>query len=430
MRLLTAHRLILAGVLSLSVFCGCAKKPEGSKPVEIKVAFWGAPEDIDIIKSVVGAWQLKHPDIRVRLEHTPYPGYLSKILVRIAGGAPPDIICVETNLFVSFYYKDVFLDLTPFIKQDTEFKLEDFFPEVVDRFSMGGKMFGIPRDTAPFACIFYNKKLFDEEGVSYPKDEWNWSDLLDKAKRLTKIERDKVVRYGFYGWAWQNFVYSNAGRIVNNVKNPTKCLLDNPKTIEGIKFYVDLIHKHKVAPAPLDLGNLGIGAQQLFMSSRLAMFSSGIWETPILRKIKDFDWDVAMFPKGPGGMRGFGTGGSAYCILKTTKHPKEAWEVIKCLAGRDAQIRMAEEGLAQPAIRDLSEGEHWAKSPKKPLNKQMLNEAVRYVTYDPFHPAWREIQDLYIGQEFDLVFNGTEKVEDAVNKILPKINEMLKTPVK
>ncbi|MBM3254427.1 MAG: extracellular solute-binding protein, partial [Candidatus Omnitrophica bacterium] len=199
-------------------------------------------------------------------------------------------------------------------------------------------------------------------------------------------------------------------------------------TIEGIKFYVDLIHKHKVAPAPLDLGNLGIGAQQLFISGRLAMFSSGIWETPILRKIKDFDWDVAMFPKGPTGMRGFGTGGSAYCILKTTKHPREAWEVIKCLAGRESQIMLAEGGLAQPAIRDISEGEHWARSPKKPLNKKMLNEAVKYVTYEPFHPGWREIQDLYIGQEFDLVFNGTERVEDAVGKILPKINELLRTP--
>jgi multiple sugar transport system substrate-binding protein len=405
---------------------GCAKKNKGPVPVEIKVAFWGAPEDIEIIKTVVSNWQVKHPDIKVKLEHTPYPGYLSKILTRIAGGAPPDIICTETNLFVNFFYKDVFLDMTPFILQDTEFKLEDFFSEAIDRFSVSQKVYGIPRDTAPFACIFYNKKLFDEAGIPYPTDDWNWDDFLQKAKKLTRVEDGRMVQYGFYGWAWQNFVYSNGGRIVDSVKNPKRCLLNDTNVIEGIKFYVDLIHKHKVAPAPLDLGNLGIGAQQLFMSGRLAMFSSGIWETPILRKIKDFDWDVAMFPKGPKGIRGFGTGGSAYSILKTTSHPKECWEVIKCLAGRDGQIMLAETGLAQPAIRDISEGEHWAGSPKKPLNKKMLNEAVKYAQYDPFHPRWREIQELFIDQEFDLVFNGTEKAEDAIGKILPKINEVLK----
>ena len=33
-----------------------------------------------------------------------------------------------------------------------------------------------------------------------------------------------------------------------------------------------------------------------------------------LRKIKGLEWDVAMFPKGPSGIRGFGTGGSGYSI--------------------------------------------------------------------------------------------------------------------
>ncbi len=406
---------------------GCSKKtPGGAKPVEVKVAFWGAPEDIDIIKSVVSKWQVNHPGIKVRLEHTPYPGYLSKILTRIAGGAPPDILCAETNLFVSFFYKDILLDMSPFIQADPDFTLDDFFPEVIDRFSVDEKVYGIPRDTAPFACVYYNKKLFDEAGISYPSDNWDWYEFLDKAQRLTKIEDGRVIQYGFYGWAWENFVYSNGGGIVDDVKSPKRCFLNTQKTIAGIKFYVDLIHKYKVAPAPLDLGNLGLGAQQLFMVKKLAMFSSGIWETPILRRIKDFDWDVAMFPKGPGAVRGFGTGGSAYSILKTTEHPKECWEVIKCLAGREAQVMLAEAGLAQPAIKDIANGEHWAESSKKPLNKKMLNEAVQYVTYDPFHPRWREIRDLLIGQEFDLVFNGSESVEDAVNKIAPKIDDMLK----
>lgn len=156
------------------------------------------------------------------------------------------------------------------------------------------------------------------------------------------------------------------------------------------------------------------------------MFHSGIWETPVIRKVKDFDWDIAMFPKGPTGIRKFATGGTAYGILKTTKYPQEAWEVLKALSGDEGQIMLAEFGLAQPANRRIAEGEHWAGSTKPPLNKKMLNEAVKYVVYDPFHSKWREARDLYIYPEFDLMFNGLESPKDAVNKIVPKVNELFR----
>jgi len=87
---------------------------------------------------------------------------------------------------------------------------------------------------------------------------------------------------------------------------------------------------------------------------------------------------------------------------------------------------LAESGLAQPANRRIAEGEHWANSTKPPLNKRMLNEAVKYVVYDPFHSKWREARDLYINPEFDLMFNGLQSPEDAVKKIVPKVNELFK----
>lgn len=418
--------LILAFVFQI---VGCAPKEAGGKPkkVPIKVAFWGNPEEIEIITTTIKNWQKSHPDVQVKLEHIPFGGYISKILTEIAGRAAPDIIAAEVNMFVSFAAKDVFMDLNPFIEKDPVFRLEDFFPEVVDRYTIDGKLYGIPRDTAPMACIYYNKKLFDEAGVPYPTDDWSWNDLLDKAKKLTKVDKDgKVIQYGFYSDMWPNFVLSNGGKIVDDVKKPTRCLLDMPESIEGLEFMVDMTHKYKVSPTPTTFRNLGLGVIQMFMMQRVAMFHSGIWETPLIRKVKDFDWDIAMYPKSSKGIRKFATGGTAYGILKSTKYPQEAWEVLKALSGDDGQIMLAESGLAQPANRRIAEGEHWAGSTKLPLNKKMLNEAVKYVVYDPFHSKWREARDLYINPEFDLVFNGLKSPRDAVNKIVPKINELFK----
>ncbi|MCM8766336.1 MAG: sugar ABC transporter substrate-binding protein [Candidatus Omnitrophica bacterium] len=405
---------------------GCGKKLSKDNLPVIKVAFWGTPEEVEIIQSIIEPWQKEHPEIKVELEHTPFAGYVNKILTRVAGGAPPDVICVEANLFVSLWSKGIFLNLNPFLEKEEDFSVTDFFPEVVGRFTVEGKIYGIPRDTAPFACIYYNKKLFDAKGVSYPTDEWTWQDLLEKAKALTEYDKEgRPICYGFYGWAWQNFVYSNGGALVDNVEKPRRCLLDTPESIEGLEFYVDLIHKYRVSPTPNALINLGMGVQMMFMTGRLAMFSSGIWETPILRKAKDFDWDVVMFPKGPKGIRAFGTGGSAYGILKTTKYPEEAWKVVKALTDERAQTILADSGLAQPANRKIAVGEHFADDNRLPLNKKMLNEAVKYIIYEPFHENWREINELYIVPELDMVFNGQKTVKEAMAKIVPEINRLL-----
>ena len=417
-------------LLTLSLFSGCDKKPEAQaeskSAVEIKVAFWGSPEEIDIVTQSMAGWQKAHSNISVRFEHTPYTGYDSKILTRIAGGAAPDVIAAEVNYFVTFATRDVFLSLNPLIKDDKNFFLDDFFVPIIDRFTVNGQVLALPRDVAPFACVFYNKDLFDQAGLPYPTDDWTWEDMLGMAKKLTKRDASgRIVQYGFYGWAWQNFIYGNGGGLVDDVKSPTKTILDDPKSIEGLQFYADLVNQYEVMPTPLALANLGMGVDMMFASGRLAMFLSGVWETPALRTKYSFHWDVAMFPKNREGVRHFGSGGTGYGILKSSKYPREAWEVVKALTSAEVQAQMAERGLAQPSLRSVAQGEHWAGSPLPPANKKMLNDAINYIVFDPFHTKWREIEAKYITPELDLVKSGKETAEAAVQKIAPKINEAL-----
>jgi ABC-type glycerol-3-phosphate transport system substrate-binding protein len=406
--------------------CGPAAKDDGTVP--IKVTFWGNPEEIDIITHSIADWQAKHKNIKVIFEHTPYTGYDSKILTRVAGGAAPDIIATEVDYFVTFATKNVLEDLTPYVNQEMpeNFSKKDFFQTIFNRFTVNGHILAIPRDVAPFACIFYNKKLFADAGVDLPSDDWTWEDLLRKARALTKRDANgRTVQYGFYGWAWQNFVYGNGGGLVDNVEKPTKTLLDDPKTIEGLQFYADLINLYEVMPTPVALANLGMGIDLMFASGRLAMFLSGIWETPGLRGY-DFDWDVAMFPKNPKGIRAFGSGGSGYAILKSSKHKKEAWEVVKALTGPRGQEELAKRGLAQPSLVKVAEGEYWGKDAAPPTNKKMLNQAVQWIVFSPFHPRWREIEEKYLRPKLDLVFNGKKTAAEVAAELTPKMNELLK----
>lgn len=438
--------ILLSALLLTWGAYGCAKKNPGAQSsvhapvaqVPIRVAFWGSPAEKDIITNTVTEWEKKNPSIKVILEHIPAGGYLDKVLTEIAGGNPPDIIFSEVNIFVTFFYKDALLNLSPFLSEDTSFNIKDFFPEVVARFTRNGKIFCIPRDTAPFACIYYNKNLFDKMNLPYPKDDWDLDTFLAVSRKLTYDEDGKhpgdngfneksIKCYGFWGWTWQNFVYAFGGKLVDDINNPTKCLLSEQPAIDGVQYFVDLSYKHSVSPKPDALSNMGMGIDQLFLMERLAMYQSGIWDTPNLRKLigDRFKWDVAMFPRGPGNHRGFGTGGSGYAILKTCKYPKEAWNVIKCLSGDSGQEMLADSGLAQPANRRIADGASWAGSNKPPLNKKMLNDAMQYVTYEPFHPLWREASDKYLAQEMDLIIHNTKPVKAGLLKITRRINEVL-----
>ncbi len=396
---------------------------------EVKVAFWGSPEEIQIITNSIADWQAAHPNIKVVFEHTPYTGYDSKILTRIAGGAAPDIITTEVDYFVTFASKNVLEDLTPYFKNDpTGFTKEEFFDSIVDRFTYQDQLLALPRDVAPFACVFYNKKLFDEAKIPYPTEDWTFDDLLRISRELTKKdETGRVTQYGFYTWAWKNFIYGFGGALVDDVKHPTKTMLTDPKSIEGMQFYSDMINVYGVMPTPVALTNLGMGIDRLFAKGQLAMFGSGIWETPGLRNY-DFDWDVVMFPKSKDGKHAFGTGGSGYAMLKSSKNKQAAWEVLKALTGVVGQEKFAQGGLAQPSRKAVAEGASWALDTKsKPANKKMLNEAVKNTIYSPFNENWREIEEKLISPQLDLIFNGKKTAKEVFTELEPEINQSLKS---
>jgi len=428
-----SQKLCVLALAATVFFSGCGGEKAGDGKTAVKVAFWGSPEEIDIITHSISEWQQAHQNIKIVFEHTPYSGYDSKILTRIAGGAAPDIIATEVDYFVTFATKGVLENLTPYLDKETgqtgadAYRTDDFFPAIRDRFTVNGGLYAIPRDVAPFACVFYNKKLFDDAGLEYPKDDWTWEDMLRMARAMTKQDASgRTIQYGFYGWAWQNFVYGNGGALVDDVKNPKKTRIDDPRTIEGLQYYADLSNLYKVMPTPVALANTGMGVDSMFAGGRLAMFLSGIWETPGLRNY-DFKWDVAMFPKGPHGDRAFGSGGSGYAILKSSPNKEAAWEVVKALTGAAGQAKLAKRGLAQPSRMSVATGEGWVNDPLPPANKIMLNDAVQYVVFSPFHTKWREIQEKYILPQLDLVFNGKKTAAEVLIGLTPKVNQVLQS---
>ncbi len=63
-----AQKIFCLFLSSFFIFSGCGKIAPGDGTTQVKVAFWGSPEEIDIITHSISEWQQAHPNIKFVIE--------------------------------------------------------------------------------------------------------------------------------------------------------------------------------------------------------------------------------------------------------------------------------------------------------------------------------------------------------------------------
>jgi ABC-type glycerol-3-phosphate transport system substrate-binding protein len=177
-------------------------------------------------------------------------------------------------------------------------------------------------------------------------------------------------------------------------------------------------------PAPANLAQQGgVGTGDMFMNGTAAMFLSGCWRIPVFREnIKNFKWDVAMFPKGPNGERALVGGGSGYGIVSSSKHKKEAWQLVSFLSSPEGQGRFATTGLIQPARIAVAQSPVFLDG-KDPANKKLLLQAVDYALAYPMATNWREVYQGIITPILQKVWIGSDTPEAAIGKLTEELKK-------
>jgi ABC-type glycerol-3-phosphate transport system substrate-binding protein len=419
------HLMLAGSFLGIFAFLsfGCSSGPA---PIVLKYSTWGSTEARDIFKSAGDQFHKLHPEVKLELEQIPYGEYVTKILTQYAAGASPDVMLVDNDQVAGVSTRGVFVDLDPYIAKDPDLHIKDFYPEAIRQFSRDGSLLVMPLGIAPVAVIYYNKKAFDEAGLPYPKNDWDYLEFLKVARKLVKKDANrKTVRFGFVDERnyWQTWAFDFGGSLVNDPWHPTRCTADKPADIAGVQFRADLILKYGVMPGPADQKAMGyeIGNSDFFINGQVAMFHSGVWNIPFFRKvIKNFDWDVVQFPKGPHGRRRTELNAAGYGILKSTKHPDLAYDLVRCLAGVEGQQHLAASGLGMPALKAVAHSKYFLDG-QKPKSKAFLVDAVKEGTFIALHPRLNEWQDLLLSY-LDRVWTGEEKPEIALKKATVDVN--------
>lgn len=386
----------VSAVVACLVMTGCtAGAPRPAPEPEVTVAVWGSEQDAKTYQQRVDLASDRVPGVNVKLLHVKDGDYGSKIGKMIADGNPPDIIEVNESVH-SYSSKNQLLPLNNFIETEKLDLVARFGERAAHSYDREGKTWALPDRNGPMV-LYYNKDLFDKDGVAYPTADWKWPDFLAAAQKLTIKDGEKTMRYGFaagdwWPW-WMAFMLQNGGRVLDDAGKP---VINSPENVKAMQFYADLVHKHHVAPSKKDYEALKVGSpDQLFAQGNAAMIMTGFWNIASLKDAPQVRWGISpLFKNTKQATISFQSG---LAITKSSTRPELAFKVLDFLTTAEGQKPIATNGQDAPANREVQDSEDflrpaWAIGD---VNMDAFKQSAEFAHTPPMTPEWGGMQKAF-----------------------------------
>ncbi len=279
------------------------------------------------VAAAVAEFEREHPGVKVQVVTTPGQDYYVKSLAMLAGKAHVDVLWMGQG-FGIFAGRGALRDLTPFVERDGGFDLALFRPEVVDWYRLGPQLYGIPYGV-DVMTIAYNKEIFDAAGVAYPTSDWNLEEMLEIARKVTRIDsRSGRVKVAGLGMESLDYRYHGLKFLSDDQR---RFALNTERGREWLERNVELIHRERILQRGADLQSMD--RLSGFFNAQTAMIEFATWDLPEAEKRALFAWDVVAIPIGAGGKRSSWASSNGFCMARDTRQPDLAWELLKKVTG-------------------------------------------------------------------------------------------------
>ncbi len=385
----------------------------------ISYSIWGDPQEIKNQQAIVDAFHVANPKITVKVTVSDWEPYWDKLLISITGGAAPDVFAMDGPLFPDYQSRGALLDLKPYIDRDG-YDLSKLADQAVADFTTPTGQFGVPRDLNVVA-LYYNKKMFDAAGLTYPDETWDWAKLTEVAKELTlRDAKGKVTQWGFYTETtdmenyWSELVWQNGGEIIS--ADHKTSLVGSDQAAAGIQFLQDLIWKDKVMPDASITDALG----DAFEQGQAALEANGSWLVAT-HQAAGIDFGIAPLPKGPAG-QATSINPTGLVVYKGAKNPEAAWTFVKYLTSPAAQTKIMELKASMPANKEVLAGPFATSFD----GSKVLADAIAYAHLKPSFKGYNDWTTALQNEIDANVFNTPKKTaKQALTDVIKQLDEIL-----
>ena len=180
--------LVMALIMSLTVFVACGKQPEKSDVVldpsgDVRpsdtvsnVEFWinGDEYELEVFQDLVDRFNKKYEGkIKVKLVQKPSDGYETAVQQALSG-QKLDVFYVGDAGYKSYAEQGLLYDITSLVENSSTYDLSKMWDNVITRYkydvnsklsgTASGKYYGVPKDIGP-TVIYYNETEFEKAGI-------------------------------------------------------------------------------------------------------------------------------------------------------------------------------------------------------------------------------------------------------------------------
>jgi multiple sugar transport system substrate-binding protein len=434
---------LLAGSALLGTGAACA--PGGGGPAGRPNAFrerttlsyqsYKNPEELAVFLQAVEGWAQRVGNVEVKTDVVPQGEYIEKLLVRIAGGDPPDVMEVNDRMSSDFIVRGTLLDLTSLIRRDAkEVDLDDFFPGYRDVMLHKGKRYGLPDYCGP-TVMYVNRLLFQQAAQPVPDESWTWDTFLEVGRIIAKdTDGDKVPNQFMTtnslgtSKSWTPMLWWSFGGDIQKGVGPhhpaeVEWRIDRPPEValanaRAVQYWGELLYKHNIIPQSGQAGSVKEGT--------IATEIAGRWLVP---PYKTWDWvqqghmAMTLPPKGPQGRRVRNSTLNA-TIPHNAKRPDAAWELVKFHTGKEG-LTVAVEGQRTNAPRK-SVVEAFRKSLLPWESFEVYMKAQEAFTQPmPMHYNWTLSEQIF-AEELNTAYRGEKAPAQALKDLQAKLDELMK----
>lgn len=373
---------ILCLLIVMFMLSGCSVNSSTPNQKTLTLWYWNRGLDDKLIQAV----QKQFPDVRINAQKIG-GDFKSKLKTTLAAGSSgPDIVAFNDWVTELFPSADRFYNLYDLGAKELE-------PDYLDwKWQLGvtpeGKMIAMPIDTGPTA-LFYREDLFKQAGLPTDPEEVHkqmgtWEDYFKAGEKLNQAFGGKVKLTDNIGG-----IYTQVNAQSDSVYFDKNEEFIGETPASSMKKAWDLAVQASQKGLLANTNSFTSEWNAAMNNGKIASFVGAVWCKQILMDAAPDTagkWRVARAPGGDGN-----NGGSFLAIMKTSKHPKEAFEVMKWLLNPDNQVT---------AFKDVNLFPSATKALDAPVMKEKEDFFGGQSTGDIFTESARGVKPAYFGTKY------------------------------
>jgi len=348
--------LSLLAVLAVASSGASVPASAADQPVQITIvseaSFWPTAI-VDWIDQVfIPNFNRDNPHIQIQpvIRTSSWSDRKDKITAMLAAGLSPDIVVVgHTHANAEGIARGWLLPLDDYLAQWED--LENFVPTAWSHFRPGGVTLAIPQGATPRVMV-YSKRFHDEVGLGREATPATWNEMLEMSRRLLVTDAERVIRRGIHlpngtldlAQEFQLWMYVSGGQILSeDLRAP---VFNNDLGRQALAFVRQQFELNN--PPGFAVTGLSSSPTTGWLRGEVAMFraapSVGTQAKLNYPHLLEEMGTYFLPPPTANLPPGSGTSINGVAIMATSKHPDEAWEVLKVLLSAEVNeqfIRLA-----------------------------------------------------------------------------------------